>query len=422
MMMSRLLLLLCCFFLALHSASGQLYAAPSCPLNKDPVVLLSRNPKTGHFTLLKRFSSDFSDFDSVPDFRLLQEDNYLQDSSGDRSLRRGSFPGLTLEDVPKSSRSLEQEDLDNQNVTGELFYARECNCFTVTSPVKNYCPFAVKHCRQGPVDVWNPDAPALCLTHPKGYEGTITIFLTIVIFYVMIGINIVCTTAGRTCVSFLFSWIPGWNRYMADRMLRNDRPRARLLILNNLAWRRRMLEHNNRSIFIGWASATGSQQAEGTPGTQQANNASRDTAAANYAQEPEMLQPTSLALRTRIYKKDSLRKRRNSNHNKEDDNARTLSLSCSIAESDDEDDEDANCTICFAPLLDGDRVGSLPCNHVFHAECLKSWVQRRNVCPLCQAQNIATSRYDDEEATEVSSALSLTNPSSYADTLDDAST
>jgi len=30
-----------------------------------------------------------------------------------------------------------------------------------------------------------------------------------------------------------------------------------------------------------------------------------------------------------------------------------------------------SCTICFVPLEDGDRVGALPCTHVFHVDCLK---------------------------------------------------
>ena len=27
-----------------------------------------------------------------------------------------------------------------------------------------------------------------------------------------------------------------------------------------------------------------------------------------------------------------------------------------------------------------------PCNHVFHSECLKSWIEAKSVCPLCNAE------------------------------------
>lgn len=56
------------------------------------------------------------------------------------------------------------------------------------------------------------------------------------------------------------------------------------------------------------------------------------------------------------------------------------------------DDESFDCTICLAPVEDGEKVGILPCSHIFHAECLGHWIQRRNVCPLCQATEIASPR------------------------------
>jgi hypothetical protein len=51
-------------------------------------------------------------------------------------------------------------------------------------------------------------------------------------------------------------------------------------------------------------------------------------------------------------------------------------------------------------LEDGDRVGALPCFHQFHVDCLKEWLRRRNACPLCQATEVATPQYDDEDAEE----------------------
>jgi len=58
---------------------------------------------------------------------------------------------------------------------------------------------------------------------------------------------------------------------------------------------------------------------------------------------------------------------------------------------DDDQDQDQTCMICIGALKNGDRVGDLPgCSHTFHVECLKLWIKRRNVCPLCQNTNIAT--------------------------------
>jgi len=62
-------------------------------------------------------------------------------------------------------------------------------------------------------------------------------------------------------------------------------------------------------------------------------------------------------------------------------------------DDDDDDDEDCDespsCAICFVPLEGGDRVGDLTCGHNFHVDCLKTWLPRRNTCPLCQAPRVA---------------------------------
>ena len=88
----------------------------------------------------------------------------------------------------------------------------------------------------------------------------------------------------------------------------------------------------------------------------------------------------------------------------------------------EDDDESFDCTICLAPVEDGEKVGVLPCSHIFHAECLSHWVKRRNVCPLCQAREIATPRTieeastgnDGEEAVEISRPSNTSSPRSNA--------
>jgi len=57
-----------------------------------------------------------------------------------------------------------------------------------------------------------------------------------------------------------------------------------------------------------------------------------------------------------------------------------------------DDDEHVSCTICMAQVEHGDKIGALSCNHIFHVECLKQWLKRRNVCPLCLTPDIASSR------------------------------
>jgi hypothetical protein len=55
-----------------------------------------------------------------------------------------------------------------------------------------------------------------------------------------------------------------------------------------------------------------------------------------------------------------------------------------------EEEEDL-CTICLLEFREGDAVGDIPCGHMFHKECLKSWIRRRkNHCPLCLRDNMTT--------------------------------
>ena len=69
-------------------------------------------------------------------------------------------------------------------------------------------------------------------------------------------------------------------------------------------------------------------------------------------------------------------------HDDTDDGVENTVVDNTLVDDDDDDDENT-CTICFTPLQDGDRVGALPCQHMFHVDCLKVWLTRRNACPLC---------------------------------------
>jgi hypothetical protein len=57
-------------------------------------------------------------------------------------------------------------------------------------------------------------------------------------------------------------------------------------------------------------------------------------------------------------------------------------------------DQDGDlCVICFTNLKDGDRIGNIPCNHLFHVTCLKEWLKKKNECPLCSATSIAALKH-----------------------------
>lgn len=52
-----------------------------------------------------------------------------------------------------------------------------------------------------------------------------------------------------------------------------------------------------------------------------------------------------------------------------------------------EEDLDAvnnECTICLEKLTAGDSALRIPCGHLFHEDCVRTWLQSNNQCPMCR--------------------------------------
>jgi hypothetical protein len=60
--------------------------------------------------------------------------------------------------------------------------------------------------------------------------------------------------------------------------------------------------------------------------------------------------------------------------------AATAPVHCELAISQSKKD----CVICVEPFALGSQFVRLPCGHLFHGECVKAWLQRRNTCPTCR--------------------------------------
>lgn len=80
---------------------------------------------------------------------------------------------------------------------------------------------------------------------------------------------------------------------------------------------------------------------------------------------------------------------------------------------DDYDQEDlVQCAICLCDVNDGDRIGDIPCGHIYCVECLKDWLKRKNHCPLCQLGGIATPQRSSDPATASNSTTASSNTES----------
>lgn len=47
-------------------------------------------------------------------------------------------------------------------------------------------------------------------------------------------------------------------------------------------------------------------------------------------------------------------------------------------------DGDNTCIICREEMTLESAPKKLPCNHIFHPNCLRSWFQRQQTCPTCR--------------------------------------
>ena len=45
---------------------------------------------------------------------------------------------------------------------------------------------------------------------------------------------------------------------------------------------------------------------------------------------------------------------------------------------------DEQCTVCLNNLKANENVRSLPCQHIFHCDCIDEWLMRKAACPVCR--------------------------------------
>lgn len=42
------------------------------------------------------------------------------------------------------------------------------------------------------------------------------------------------------------------------------------------------------------------------------------------------------------------------------------------------------CPVCLEDFEPGSEAVQLPCNHLYHEECLKPWMEEHNTCAVCR--------------------------------------
>eukprot|EP00977_Amphora_coffeiformis_P022809 scaffold11575_cov179-Amphora_coffeaeformis.AAC.2 len=339
-----------------------------CPVEPQ-IIALRWEPETGKY---KRIAWNRSD----DGHRKLQEERTTgirgkmkatkQDvkvfSAVDSVIRRG----LSVADV------IDNEDeplpVDNTELDHAVLF-RSCSCHDVSTV---YCPLEVDHCaeirhynetRHGP-------SPLVCLDKKERMdEFAETTFLIVFLWMSILLSFIVVTQWGRNCVHCLVAQcVPGYNKFLAWFLLRTNRELAREMLHQHVYSRRHMTMERLQQVSPELAFELMQGQ----------------TSVMNQTVHPmtmkhQSAKPTALALKTRTFTSDTSVKNDVSDAHEEEVQGKEF---------------DHDCAICFQPVEDGELVGDLTCKHLFHADCLKTWLQRRNACPLCNANEIAAPRFN----------------------------
>jgi hypothetical protein len=353
--------------LQLQVASGSRLTTNShCPILDYPLVTLNYDPETGSY------------------YRL-QNDEDLSDGGNSTRFLRQSSNKRTLEDNIEIDETTSEpaiaihrwtQTTETNSTQQESIQVRPCVCARkqIYPEYEHFCPLSKSYCYIPSALGFEVVTPT-CVNETDGRSMVKAIWPILIVWMSLLIICIVGSVPGRNAIGLCISTIfPCWNRLVANNMLRRNPVRANKMIRRAYFRRRRVLEQRYLDTLANTPAEA--RAAETTPAQQDQS-------------QPEQ-RPTKLALKTRIY--DSSKKVSIVNNSSVDASVDRVAHV--------NDTEGHICTICLAPIEDGDRVGALACTHIFHVECLKGWLKRRNVCPLCMQADVATAQYDALPLTE----------------------
>lgn len=55
------------------------------------------------------------------------------------------------------------------------------------------------------------------------------------------------------------------------------------------------------------------------------------------------------------------------------------------------------CTICLVDFIEGDKIKLLPCQHIYHSNCIIEWLYKNSLCPLCKRNVVNKKGYIEQD-------------------------
>ncbi|XP_039136494.1 uncharacterized protein LOC120273840 [Dioscorea cayenensis subsp. rotundata] len=62
-----------------------------------------------------------------------------------------------------------------------------------------------------------------------------------------------------------------------------------------------------------------------------------------------------------------------------------------------QDRQDKKCAICLEEYEDRKKLGRLNCRHEFHLNCIKTWLQKKDICPICKTSAMTTTSKEKQK-------------------------
>jgi hypothetical protein len=344
----------------------------SCDNAINPLKLLQRNETTGLYDVVRTVTEEEYDahresLENSKKRRLsfqshvvapLYTNGITVSSRTDSSSSSASSLSSSL--LVSTRRQLQNTPLFLDDDPDALLLARECLCAPVAdASISTFCPVGQDNCRIALPNGYRAQLELTCTTEPQDFFVRYVLPLTVFMF-VFFGCLCFCSPKGRSAVGYMKKiihccdedWYEQSLNDTLDRMVQQQFDRRMRLE------RARAYQDTTGRIFI--PSAQNVLPGIGMPTLQR-----------------EIAHRSIVVLKTMKYRGNT-------------------------RQEVSEDQEEELCAICLNAFQEGDRVGNVKCGHIFHATCLKTWIQRKNHCPLCQMDDMATPQggnNDDDQPT-----------------------
>ena len=73
----------------------------------------------------------------------------------------------------------------------------------------------------------------------------------------------------------------------------------------------------------------------------------------------------------------------NNNNNNDNDNDNDNDKLTGFINEQKDPNNYKECVICLQDMIYGEDLIMINCSHIYHKECIKKWLDRNSICPLC---------------------------------------